>query len=434
MWVSRGGLPIGLPIGGYHHGTTRQAEGRHRARRREIGALGVRRHARGRAPGKQAHSQQGKRHRRALRSVPGRAGRRRPGPQHRLARAFARQARRDAARVPARARRARRLEAVRRRRQDRRARRDGHSQDGAGHTRRAACGGRQAARGRGRQVARRAKGLFDLREHAQLEQAPQHIARVVPGIRGASRPLGPGDPQAHGRRRRPMVDIRGLAAVRRGAHARLQARQSGGAGRIRRVVEQAAPGGRRLRGPRRPAARAKDIGERRRDRVADLRDIGAAFRRRDVQVPAHGARHRAANGIRAGHIHRHSRLPKPRQAGLVLRAGAAQPAVRHVDIVGVRVAAGQQEAEEPAHILLQLPCAQPQPMGRILRALPRQGHAARQGPEGRGEEAAQGDLRGHEGQGSVRGLTAGRDRRSGRACVSIAKNAHRKGESPLTEL
>ncbi len=247
------------------------------------------------------------------------------------------------------------------------------SQDGAGHTRRAACGGRQAARGRGRQVARRAKGLFDLREHAQQEQAPQHIARVVPGIRGASRPLGPGDPQAHGRRRRPMVDIRGLAAVRRGAHARLQARQSGGAGRIRRVVEQAAPGGRRLRGPRRPAARAKDIGERRRDRVADLRDIGAAFRRRDVQVPAHGARHRAANGIRAGHIHRHSRLPKPRQAGLVLRAGAAQPAVRHVDIVGVRVAAGQQEAEEPAHILLQLPCAQPQPMGRILRALPRQG-------------------------------------------------------------
>ena len=219
-----------------------------------------------------------------------------------------------------------------------------------------------------------------------------------------------------------------------GALTRLQARQSGGAGRIRRVVEQAAPGGRRLRGPRRPAARAKDIGERRRDRVADLRDIGAAFRRRDVQVPAHGARHRAANGIRAGHIHRHSRLPKPRQAGLVLRAGAAQPAVRHVDIVGVRVAAGQQEAEEPAHILLQLPCAQPQPMGRILRALPRQGHAARQGPEGRGEEAAQGDLRGHEGQGSVRGLTAGRDRRPGRACVSIAKNAHRKGESPLTEL
>ena len=193
----------------------------------------------------------------------------------------------------------------------------------------------------------------------------------------------------------------------------------------RRIVKQAAPGGRRLRGPRRSAARAKGIGERRRDRVADLRDIGAAFRRRDAQVPAHGAQHRAANGIRAGHIHRNSRLRGPRRARLALRARAAQQAVRHVDIVGVRVAAGQQEAEEPAHILLQLPCAQPQPMGRILRALPRQGHAARQGAESRGEEAAQGDLRDHEGQGSVRGLTA---------CVSIAKNAHRKGESLLTEL
>ena len=200
------------------------------------------------------------------------------------------------------------------------------------------------------------------------------------------------------------------------------------------IVKQAAPGGRRLRGPRRPAARAKDIGERRRDRVADLRDIRAARRRRDVQVPAHSARHRTANGIRAGHIHRHSRLRGPRQARLVLRARAAQQAVRHVDIVGVRVAAGQQEAEEPAHILLQLPCAQPQPMGRVLRALPRQGHAARQGAESRGEEAAQGDLRDHEGQGSVRSLTAGGDRRPGRACVSIAKNAHRKGESLLTEL
>ena len=64
-------------------------------------------------------------------------------------------------------------------------------------------------------------------------------------------------------------------------------------------------------------------------------------------------------------------------------------------------------------------------MGRILRALPRQGHAARQGAESRGEEAARGDLRDHGGQGSVRSLTA---------CVSIAENAHRKGESLLTEL
>lgn len=145
----------------------------------------------------------------------------------------------------------------------------------------------------------------------------------------------PATPQAHGRRRRPVVDIRGLAAVRRGARARPQARQSGGAGRIRRIVKQAAPRGRRLRGPRRSAARAKDIGE----------------RRRDVQAPAHSARHRTANSIRAGHIHRHSRLRGPRQARLALRARAAQQAVRHVDTVGVRVAAGRQEAEEPARIL-----------------------------------------------------------------------------------
>ena len=38
------------------------------------------------------------------------------------------------------------------------------------------------------------------------------------------------------------------------------------------------------------------------------------------------------------------------------------------------------------------------------------------------------------GQGSVRSLTVGGDRSPGRACVSIAKNAHRKGESLLTEL
>lgn len=38
------------------------------------------------------------------------------------------------------------------------------------------------------------------------------------------------------------------------------------------------------------------------------------------------------------------------------------------------------------------------------------------------------------GQGSARSLTAGGDRRPGRACVSIAKSAHRKGESLLTEL
>ena len=170
--------------------------------------------------------------------------------------------------------------------------------------------------------------------------------------------------------------------------------------------------------------------------VDQVRNIGslALSRARLAGMPRAYLPGLAAHGIRAGHIHRHSRLRGPRQARLALRARAAQQAVRHVDTVGVRVAAGQQEAEEPARILWQLPFAQPQPMGRILRALPRQGHTARQGAESGGEEAARGDLRDHGGQGSIRSLTAGGDRRPGRACVSIAKNAHRKGESLLTEL
>ena len=69
-----------------------------------------------------------------------------------------------------------------------------------------------------------------------------------------------------------------------------------------------------------------------------------------------------------------------------------------------------------------------------LAGMPRQGHAARQGPEGRGEEAAQGDLRDHEGQGSVRSLTAGGGRRPSQACISAAENAHRKDEPLLAEL
>ena len=43
MWVSQGGLPIGLTIGGYHHGTTEKAGNPHRARRWEIVALSARR-------------------------------------------------------------------------------------------------------------------------------------------------------------------------------------------------------------------------------------------------------------------------------------------------------------------------------------------------------------------------------------------------------
>lgn len=57
MWVSQGGLPIGLTIGGHHHGTTERAGNRHRARRREVVALGVRRDARRRGSREQARRQ-----------------------------------------------------------------------------------------------------------------------------------------------------------------------------------------------------------------------------------------------------------------------------------------------------------------------------------------------------------------------------------------
>ena len=135
---------------------------RHRARRRQILAPGVRADARGRGSPESA-------------VVPNREGAagaldaRHPGapvvvdqgPQHQVARALSRGARGNAARMPARPRRARTREAFRRRRQDRRARRDGGREDRAGHTRRAAAGRRQAARDRGRQVARRPKGFSD---------------------------------------------------------------------------------------------------------------------------------------------------------------------------------------------------------------------------------------------------------------------------------
>ena len=108
------------------------------------------------------------------------------------------------------------------------------------------------------------------------------------------------------------------------------------------------------------------------------------------------------NGVRAGGFHRHRRFPEPRQAGVVLRVGAAQPPIRDFGVVGVGVPAGKQAAEEPPHILMQLPGAHGRPPGRVLREVPRPRHAARQGAEGRREKEAEGDLRGHEGRGPVR--------------------------------
>lgn len=48
--------------------------------------------------------------------------------------------------------------------------------------------------------------------------------------------------------------------------------------------------------------------------------------------------------------------------------------------------------------LARLLCAKPWPTGRLLRPMQEQGHAARQGGQGAGQEEARGHLRGHEGQ------------------------------------
>ncbi len=95
---------------------------------------------------------------------------------------------------------------------------------------------------------------------------------------------------------------------------------------------------------------------------------------------------------------------KNRLRSILLRAGAAQPPVRNVDIVGHGFPPGKQEAQEPAHILLQLAGQERQPLRRLLPEVPRPRHAARQGAQSRGEEAIEGDLRDHAGPGPLRGL------------------------------
>ena len=125
-------------------------------------------------------------------------------------------------------------------------------------------------------------------------------------------------------------------------------------------------------------------------------------------MPAHHPRNRAENGVRTGDFHRHRRFSEPRQAGVVLRIGAAQPPIRGFGVVGVGVPAGQQAPEEPAYLLMQPPRPNRRAVGRALREVPRPRHAARQGPQGRREKAAEGDLRRHEGQGSLRRVKAPR--------------------------
>ena len=69
---------------------------------------------------------------------------------------------------------------------------------------------------------------------------------------------------------------------------------------------------------------------------------------------------------------------------------------------------GQQAAQEPADIQLQLPHRHAEQIRKVLRRVQGEGDEAQQGAEGRGEKEAQGHLRGHAGRGPVLGLGRGR--------------------------
>ena len=119
---------------------------------------------------------------------------------------------------------------------------------------------------------------------------------------------------------------------------------------------------------------------------------------------------RVSDRLRAGHRHRHRRVRQPRQARLLLRAGAPQQAVGDLRIVGHGIPPGEQEAEEPARVLVQLTDQERQPVRRLLPEVQGPGHAPRQGAQGRRQEEAEGDLRDHEGQGALRGLASRREK------------------------
>lgn len=156
-------------------------------------------------------------------------------------------------------------------------------------------------------------------------------------------------------------------------------------------------------------ARQEDIGSSGGGRQARRGDRGPARRGGDVRLPPHGTRHRTPHGVRARHLRRHLGLPRPRLSGIVLRNRPEKQAVGHLALVGLRLEAGQQEAQEPAHLLVQLPRQEQLQVRGVLPALPREGHVPRRGAEGDGEEEVEGDLRHHEGQGPLRGLASRRE-------------------------
>ena len=161
-----------------------KAGNRHRARRREVVALGVRRDARRRAcSGKQAHSQQENALDSLSPSSPG-PRRRRPGPQHRRARALPRAGGGMPSAYLPEPGRPRGRQAVRRRRQDRRARRWSSRRPRSASRR--CCRSPSPTRDRRGEGARGAKGLPDPRG----TRSKNRLRSIdVPRVRIAGRPV-----------------------------------------------------------------------------------------------------------------------------------------------------------------------------------------------------------------------------------------------------
>ena len=170
------------------------------------------------------------------------------------------------------------------------------------------------------------------------------------------------------------------------------------------LLGQAGRSGHRRRGPGGEAALAQDIRELGGDRGYHGGNSRLLEGDDTCRCLPDCAGDRSQNRFRACDPHRYRRLPQPRQARFVLRPDAAQPPVGGLDLLGDGIAPRQQEAEEPARILVQPPHPDRGEMGRLLCQVPRAGHAARQGSQGAGAKEAEGHLRGHVGQGALRRL------------------------------
>ena len=234
-------------------------------------------------------------------------------------------------------------------------------------------------------------------------------------------------------RLKPSLKCRGFLgsamafSVRNGPHGTVQlsvANPSGGAGRIRRIVKQAVPG----------AVACEDravrlLAQRISENAAEIESLASEIsallsadetHRCLLTVPGIGPRTASelAISIDIADFASHDRLAS--YCGLAPRNRRSGTSISSVS--------ASQQGNKRLKNLLVFSCnclARSRNRWGDYHARCRGRGAVRQGAESRGEKAAQGDLRDHEGQGSVRSLTA---------CVSIAKNAHRKDESPLTKL